>query len=782
MTTRQASFNTLSTLPRQRSTVLAKSFYPYGHAHHSFDESPQSRISFVTRSMLNCMRRNLPCQALNIFKEHLRLGSLNNIDETSIAVALKACRGNRVPGCQIHGFAIISGFRSYISVSNSLMNLYCKAQLFDRALRIFNNLSDPDIVSCNTILSGFQNSGDALNFALRMNFKGVVFDAVTYTTVLSFCSAHEEFLFGVQLHSLIIKFGLSCEVFVGNALITMYSRWGHLLEAKRVFDEMQSRDLVSWNAILSGYAQEGDYGSEAVSLFAEMVREGMKLDHVSFTGSVSACSQERNLEFGRQIHGLSIKTGYGTHVSVCNVLISMYFKCEYIEDAKSVFWNMNERNVVSWTTMIFIDGEDVIALFNKMRLDGVYPNDVTFVGLIHAISIGNLVEQGQKVHGICIKSSFSSDLNVCNSLITMYAKFEFMEDSSKVFGEIGSRDIISWNALISGYAQNGFCQEALRTFFSAISEAKPNQYTFGSVLSAIGAAEDVSLKHGQRCHSHIIKFGLNSDPIVSGALLDMYAKRGSILESERVFIDTNQKSQFAWTAMISAHARHGDFESVMNWFKAMERDGIRPDSITFLSMLTACGRKGMVDMGRHLFDSMVNDYLIEPSREHYSCLADMLGRAGRLEEAEEVVGHIQGGAGLSVLQSLLGACRIHGNVEMGERVADALMKLEPTESGSYVLLSNLYAEKGEWDKVAKLRKGMREKGVKKEVGFSWVDVGEVNGSLPLHGFSSGDWSHPQSAEIHKMTECLGLEMKPLRDGLIRCDITTPYKIESLLDM
>ncbi|CAL8166542.1 unnamed protein product [Prunus armeniaca] len=225
---------------------------------------------------------------------------------------------------------------------------------------------------------------------------------VTYTTILAFCADHEDFLFGLQLHSLIFKSGLDGEVFVGNALISMYSRLRRLIEARSLFDEMANGDLVSRNAILSGYSQEGNHGLGAIIVFIEMVGEGMGLDHVSFTSAVSACGHEMNLELGKQIHGLTIKSGYGMH---------------------------DDRNVVSWTTMISIDEEDAISLFNEMRLDGVYPNDVTFVGLIHAISIRKLVEEGEMIHGFCIKTGFLSKHNVCNSLITMYAKLESMHDS-----------------------------------------------------------------------------------------------------------------------------------------------------------------------------------------------------------------------------------------------------------------------------------------------------------------------------------------------------------------
>ncbi|KVH93789.1 Pentatricopeptide repeat-containing protein [Cynara cardunculus var. scolymus] len=710
--------------------------------------------------MLNLLHQNLPFQALDIFNTRIQEVGVTHVDEVSTALAIKACRGDPKLGCQIHGFALTSGLDSFLSVSNSLMHMYSKSGQLDRALVIFENLTNPDTVSWNTLLSGCKNSNAALSFACRMNNIGVTFDAVTYTTALAHCADSEEFLFGIQLHSLVLKTGMQCEGFIANALITLYSKWECIVEAERVFDEMPSKDLVSWNAMLSGYSQEGSHGIEATSAFIDMIRLGMKLDHVSFTSAISACGHARNLDLGKQIHSLAIKRGYGTHESVCNVLISTYSKCNHIEDAKLVFEGMAHRNVVSWTTMLSISDENAVSLFNEMRKDGVSPNEVTFVGLIHAICANNQVKEGSTVHGLCIKSSFFSELVVANSFITMYAKFESMKDSINVFEEMVHRVIISWNALISGFTQNKMFQEALRTFSTTIMESKPNEYTFGSVLSAIASSESISLRYGQWCHSYLAKLGLNKDPIVSGALLDMYAKRGSINESCKVFAEIKEKNQVAWTAIISAHSRHGDYESVMSLYQEMENQFFEPDSITFLSVLTACGRKGMVEKGREVFESMVKVHGIEPSPEHYSCIVDMYGRAGRLKEAEDFLSQIPGGVGLPVLQSLLGSCKVHGNMEMGKRVSDALLKMEPKESGSYVLMSNLYAERGDWDEVAKIRKGMRDKKVKKVVGFSWVDVNNVKGSV--HGFSSDDMSHPQTEEIFRMARFLGTEMKSVK--------------------
>ncbi|KAL0349176.1 UNVERIFIED_CONTAM: Pentatricopeptide repeat-containing protein, mitochondrial [Sesamum angustifolium] len=760
MITRQLKFEIFQKILVQQSKHLKNSCSFY-RGYHVLDETPKPPLVSVHRFMLNLLHQNRQGEALDVFRKNLEVG-LSGVDEVAIAIASKACLGRPRLGSQIHGLATVSGFMSYVSVCNSLMNMYCKSRELRKALCIFENMKTPDTVSYNTVLSGFEDSKCALLFAREMHSVGVVFDAVTYTSVLAHCADGQEFDFGFQLHCLVLKFGLKMEIFIGNALVTLYSKCGKIADADKLFREMPHKDLVSWNAILSGYAQEGTYGVVVILGFIEMVKGGMNLDHVSMTSVISACGQERNLDFGKQVHALSMKSGYGSHVSVCNVLMSMYSKCEMVEDAELVFENIIDHNVVSWTTMLSINEEDAVNLFKEMMRHEIYPNDVTFIGLIHAITKHSMMQEGLMVHGFCIKSSFFSEINVANSFITMYGKFKLVKDCFNVFEELDHREIISWNALISAYSLNGMYQEALQVFLAASKELQPNPYTFGSVLHAIASSESISLRQGQRCHGYIRKLGLSTDPVVSGALLDMYAKRGSICESQKIFNELTQKSQVAWTAIISAHSRHGDYESVMKYFKEMVMEDVKPDSITFLSVLTSCGRNGMVDKGFEIFNSMVNDHSVEPSAEHYSCIVDMLGRAGRLKEAEELLSQIPGGPGISVLQSLLGACRVYGNVEIAIRVSDALIAMEPNESGSYVLMSNLFAETGKWEKVAKMRTMMRDRKVTKEVGFSWADIGDVDNSVYLHGFSSGDKSHPLSKEIYLMAELLGSEMKRRR--------------------
>ncbi|CAH1426479.1 unnamed protein product [Lactuca virosa] len=732
-------------------------FRSFQDGHQLFVQIPQPNLEYLHHSMLDLLHQNRSFQALEIFKKQIREVGVTHVDEVSTALATKACRGDPKLGCQIHGFAFTSGLDSFLSVSNSLMNMYSKAGQIDHAMTIFEKLTNPDIVSWNTLLSGFKNNNEALSFACRMNHIGVTFDAVTFTSALAHCADCEEFLFGIQLHSLVLKTGMQSEGFIANALITLYSKWERIVDAEKVFDEMPMKDLVSWNAMLSGYSQEGSYGEQAITVFIHMIRSMMNLDHVSFTSAVSASGHARNLNLGKQIHSLTIKTGYETHESVSNVLISTYSKCNQIQDAKLVFESMKIRNVVSWTTIISISEEKALSLFNNMRMDNVYPNEVTFVSLIHAICSSTMVKQGQTIHALSIKSSFISETIIANSFITMYATFNSIQSSINIFKEIKHKVTISWNALISGFTFNKLFQQALTTFHSM--DSNPNEYTFGSVLSAIASSESIPLKSGQCSHCHLTKLGYNKNSIVLGALLDMYAKRGSIHESCKVFREITNKNQVAWTAIISAHSRHGNYDSVMELYQEMLNQSFDPDSITFLSVLTSCGRNGMVEKGNEVFKSMVEVYGIEPSTEHYSCMVDMYGRAGRLEAAEELMGRIPGGIGIPVLQSLLGSCKVYGDMERGKRVGEDLLRMEPKESGSYVLMSNLYAEKGEWGEVARIRKGMRDLNVKKLVGLSWADVGELGSD---HMFSSDDMSHPQTVEIYWMAGVLGVGIKSLK--------------------
>ncbi|PKA65461.1 Pentatricopeptide repeat-containing protein [Apostasia shenzhenica] len=699
-------------------------------------------------------------QPLTPIRARLRSGV--GVDLAAATWALKSSRELKT-GSQLHAIAVSSGLFSFLAVSNSLMCFYSKSGHFESALVVFASIPNPDVVSWNTILCGFDSCVDALRFAQRMRHAGVLLDPVTLTIVISFSGDLQDISVVHQLHSLALKSGFDSDVFVSNALITAYGRHECIESARKVFDEMLMRDLVSWNAMISGLTQEGSCADEAIEVFVRMVGdEGLRPDHISFSSAIAACVQNSDLQLGSQIHGFAAKVGLKTHILVSNVLMSLYYKCRCEDSATIVFHEMRNRNVVSWTTMISIDLSNAVLLFNSMRIDDIQPNDVTFVTLIYALSPQHSIKEGEMIHGICFKTRFSTEVNVSNSLINLYAKLGSMEDARKIFDDMEIKEIISWNSLISGYAQNGLCEEAILSFSSAAIHSKPNQYTFASVISAITSAQTVYLSYGHRLHCCIIKLGLNTDEYVAGALVDLYAKRGSIVESQLVFDEPFRKSLISWSAIISAHAKHGNYEIVMKLFEEMVNSSILPDHITILAVLTACCSCGMITMGRQIFDSMIGEYKLDPWPEHYACIVDLLGKAGKLADAEEFLMKIPNGPGVSALQSLLGACRIHGDLELGKRVAEALMEKEPMESGAYVLMSNMYANNGDWENAARVRRWMRDKGVKKEVAFSWVDAG-IGDSLFMHKFASDDNTHPLAEQIYGVAESLGSEMMVLEE-------------------
>ncbi|XP_040381879.1 pentatricopeptide repeat-containing protein At4g32430, mitochondrial [Oryza brachyantha] len=706
-------------------------------AHHPFD-----RIPHPSAAAANTPRR------------------LRVVSPIAFSAAVWASDPASLPA--LHAVAVTTGLYGFAAVTNSVAARYAKTGSFPSAFRVFATAPARDVSSYNTILSAFPDPAEALEFASWMLRSGPVRpDAVTCTVVLSLAAGRREDVLVRQLHAMAWRFGLAADVFVGNALVTAYSRGGSLEEASRVFDDMPARDAISWNALICGLMQDGDCPSEAIGVFRRMLRDGgVRPDRISVCTVIPACGDEGKLELGRQVHGFALKLGAEGHVSIGNVLVAMYYKCGAPACARRLFDAMSERDVISWTTAISMDGEDAVALFNGMRRDGVPPNEVTFVALMSALLADCPAAEAQMVHAACLKAALSGEAAASNSLITMYAKARRMDDARMVFDLMPRREIIAWNAVISGYAQNDRCDDALELFSSMARCLTPNEITFASVLSAVTTVETVSMAYGQMYHCNALKLGLDGGEFVAGPLIDMYAKRGSLEESRRAFDETEQRSLIAWTAIISANAKHGSYGAVMGLFGDMVHSGVAPDGVVLLAVLTACRYGGMVDTGRDIFESMAANHGVEPWPEHYACVVDMLGRAGRLAEAEELMMRMPAGPTMSALQSLLGACRIHGDAEIAERVAGVLTETEATGSGAYVLLSNIYADVGDWDGVARVRRKMRDRGVKKEIGFSWVDAGAgADEALHLHRFSSDDTTHPLTEEIYAMAEGLGWEMK-----------------------
>ncbi|KAJ7241242.1 hypothetical protein O6H91_Y438100 [Diphasiastrum complanatum] len=524
-----------------------------------------------------------------------------------------------------------------------------------------------------------------------------------YVCLLKGCSRRKALAEGKQVHALIVQSVLDSNIFLANTLVHMYSKCGSVLHAHKVFSNMPQHNVYSWTAIISAYADSGEV-EEAINLFHQMQETGLAPDKVLFVVVLKACARLATLEQGKQLHSEIIKRGFQSDVVVGNTLVNMYAKCGCTEDARELFDNMSERDVVSWNAMIagYAQnglGKEALALFEQMKQEGVHPDNVTFVLLLKACANLAALEQGKQLHSEIMKRGFQSDVVVGSTLVDMYAKCGCTEDARELFDNMSERDVVSWNAMIAGYAQNGLAQEALALFEQMKQEGvHPDNATFVLLLKA--CANLAALEQGKQLHSEIIERGFQSDVLVGSTLVGMYAKCGWTEDARELFDNMSERDVVSWTAMIAGYAQNGLAQEALTLFEQMQREGTKPNEVTYISVLSACAHSGLVDQGRYVFDSMCKNHGVTPTQEHYACMVDLLGRAGCLADAEHFINKMPIQPNSVVWMTLLGAARNHGHVEIGRRAFDGVVKLEPKNAAPYVLLSNIYAAAGRKDELA----------------------------------------------------------------------------------
>eukprot|EP01018_Ginkgo_biloba_P031942 Gb_37802 [translate_table: standard] len=663
-------------------------------------------------------------------------------------------------GKLVHAHMIGYGLQPDIFVRNTLVNMYAKCGDLVNARREFDKMVERDVVSWNAIIAGNAQHGhaeDALKLFRQMGRASVKPNQFTFGGVLVASSNSATLKQGKQVHTHIIKTGFEFDIFIGTSLVNMYAKCGRVDNARQVFDKMPERNVISWTAMIAGYALHG-CGNEALRIFDLMQQMDMSLNKFTFTSVLSAFTNPEAGEQGKQVHARTVKTGFESDSAVGNALVTMYAKCGNLEDALHAFRNTPKRDLISWNAMITgyahnEHGEEALILFNEMQCVGLKPNQFTFVSILKACAIQTALEQGKQIHNYIIKVGLESQIFVGSALVDMYVKCGRLEEARQGFKNMPDQDMVSWTSMIAGYVQNEQGEEALSLFCQMErARIKPNEYTMACVLRA--CASLAGIEQGKQVHSHILKIGFEFDVSVGSALANMYAKCGSIENAWEVFDKMPNRDVISWNSMIAGYSQHGRCKEALQLFEQMQQAGMKPDRITFVNVLSSCSHVGLVDEGWHYFDSMSQDHNIIPSVEHYACMVDILGRAGCLNEAEDFIKNVSFEHGALLWRILLGACRIHGNVEIAERVAECLLELEPHNSATYVLLSNIYAAAGRRSDVEKVRKIMKDRGVKKEPGRSWIEV-----KRRVHTFTAGDISHPQKEDIYAMLERLTGQMK-----------------------
>lgn len=587
-----------------------------------------------------------------------------------------------------------------------------------------------------------------------------------FSAAIQACSNVEHAWIGLVIFGTVIKSGyFESDVCVGCALIDLFAKgFCDLNLAKKVFDKMPQKNSVSWTLMITRFSQISD-PEIAVDLFLEMVLTGFVPDKFTFSSVLSACADLEYLTFGQQLHSSVVKSGLSSDVCVGCSLVDMYAKSTAdgsMKDSRKVFDRMSVHNVMSWTAIItgYVqsggDDWEAIELYHMMMQDGsVKPNDFTFSALLKAC--GNLtnLEMGKIFYGHAVKLGLAYFDCVGNALISLYARCDKMEDARRAFEVLFEKNLVSYNTIVDAYARHLNSDEAFE-LFSEIEDSgvRVDAFTYASLLS--GAASVGAVGKGEQIHARLLKAGFESNQCICNALISMYSRCGSIEAAFEVFQDMSDRNIVSWTAMITGFAKHGFAERALELFAEMLSNGVKPNEVTYIAVLSACSHAGMIDEGWNYFHSMSKEHGICPRMEHYACMVDILGRSGFLVKAVEFIYSMPFVADALVWRTLLGACQVHGNVELGKHAAEMVYERDPNDPAAHVLLSNLYASGGQWEKVAKLRKNMKERNLVKEAGCSWIET-----EAKVHKFYVGDTEHPQAKEIYTELDRLAVKIKEM---------------------
>ncbi|CAA6654503.1 unnamed protein product [Spirodela intermedia] len=528
-----------------------------------------------------------------------------------------------------------------------------------------------------------------------------------------------------MVHGLVNKVGIEKDRLVNNGLIAMYCKFQDVANARRVFNTMVDRGVVSWNTLIDGLFQSGAL-AEAFEMFQEMLRT-LRPDIVTVTIALRASCQMKDTRRGRSIHGYLVRNGHECDAIVDNMLIHLYSNCGNLKACRRVFDQLANQGPASWNTLLIANfrrgcfGEG-IRLFGLMRRSLIEPDSVTVVTLISACTQLADRAQGRLLHGYAIKTGVVRNNFVGNALIDMYSKCGGLEDALREFEEMDKRDVVSWNSAISGCFVGGNFSQGLEIFRRMNAEGVPPDTT--TMLTVLPACSFLAAKRlGKSVHSSILRTTTELDLPVGNALIEMYSKCGSLGHSVRVFDSMRTKDVVTWTALVSAYGMHGLGKQALKAFMDMEVAGIPPDHVTFVAVIYACSHSGLVEEGFSLFNRMEKDYKTTPKIEHYACAVDLLSRSGKLPEAESFILGMPLEPDVGIWGALLSSCRNNNETKIAERAAKRIMGLRSDNTGYYVLVSNLYASAGKWNLVGDIRGSIKSRGLRKDPGYSWIEVG-----------------------------------------------------------
>ncbi|KFK25216.1 hypothetical protein AALP_AA8G082300 [Arabis alpina] len=721
----------------------------------------------------------------------------------TFAIVLPVCvrLGNTYNGKIMHSCIIKTGLEKDTLVGNALVSMYAKCGfVFPDAYTAFDSIADKDVVSWNAIIAGFSENNmkaDAFRSFCLMLKESTEPNYATIASVLPVCASMDKniaYQSGRQIHSYVVQRSwLQTHVFVCNSLVSFYLRIGRIEEAASLFTRMGSKDLVSWNVVIAGYALNCEW-FKALQLFHILVHKGdVSPDSVTIISILPVCAQLANLTFGKEIHSYILRHSYLLEdTSVGNALISFYAR---FGDTSAAYWAFSliaKKDIISWNAMLDVLADSpkhshFINLLHHVFNESIIIDYVTILSIVKFCTNVRGIGKVKEVHGYSVKAGLLNDeeepmlgnafldayakcgnveyahkifqglskrrtLVTYNSMLSGYVNSGSHDDAQALFSEMSTTDLTTWSLMVRIYAESCCPNEAIDVFREIQARGmRPNTVTIMNLLPI--CAQIASLHLVRQCHGFIIR-GRLADIRLKGTLLDVYAKCGSLKNAYSVFQSDAHRDLVLFTAMIGGYAVHGLGKEALMIYSHMMDLGIKPDHVFITTLLTACCHAGLVQDGLEIFDSIRTVHGLKPTMEQYASVVDLLARGGRLDDAYSFATQMPVEPNANIWGTLLRACATFNWMDLGRVIANHLLQAESDDAGNYVQLSNMYAADAKWEGVMKLRNLMKKKEMKKPPGCSWLDLDKQRSV-----FVSGDCSHPRRDSIYDVLNALYLQMK-----------------------
>lgn len=686
------------------------------HARQIFDKMGGGDELLWSAIIVGYVKHEEPQHALSLYQVmHANVNQRIHPTDIAFVALLKACAllYDLKIGHRLHVEIARKGLlEKNVFISCSLVDMYAKCGFLTVAHEVFKGLPTQDTVSWNALITGYAECGcekEALACFEQMQQEGVSGNAVTFVCGLKACAGVGLVNKGQEVHAEVVMKGFELDTFIRNCLVDMYAKCGLLSTAREVFKRLPSHDVVSWNTLFGGLTEQG-HCEEVLCLLQQMQHEGISLNYITCTSLLKACGGVGSIVKGQELHAEIVNRGMDRGPLLGSSLVDMYAKCGLLVEAQEVLNRVPGRDVVSWTAIMAGyaergQGEDVLDCFNHMKNEGISPDAHAFSCSLKACGSIEAIDKGRELHGEIAGKGLESELLVGNTLVNMYASFGLLATAQDIFNKLPVQDMMSLNALTVGYTVRGWGKEALECYDHLQLRGIPlNSVT--CICSLKACCSTGSIVKGKRIHIDVAKTGLEQELPIGNTLIDLYVKSSLLAEAKAIFDNLVTRDVISWTALMAGYAQLGESEDVFLTFDQMLEEGIKPNLVTFVHVLNACNHAGLVRKGQIYFEAISQKYGLNAELDHYTCMIDLLGRAGHIVKALSMIKKMPMQPDLVVWHTVLGACRKWYNVNLGRVAFEHAVRLDERVAATYLFMFNIYMDAGmheDADKIEAMR-------------------------------------------------------------------------------